>query len=115
MHEAMNVDLHIRHTIHLDDDSAGIVAQCLSLLTAINERTTQMAIDLQPLKDEITELKSVNAGVKALLADLKARLDALADVGDVVQLKAELRAMRDSLDEETNGLAAAVEANTPAG
>ena len=98
----------------LDDDTAGIVASSFALLTAINERTLQMAIDFSAVRAEITELQSVNAGVKLLLADLKTRLDALLEIGDPAVVRAELQSLRDVLDAETNSLAAAAEANTPA-
>jgi hypothetical protein len=108
----MKLDIAVK--LGLDDDTAGVVAQILALITAIDEKVRQMAIDFTAIKTEITELKSVNAGVKALLADLKTRLDALLAIGDPAVVVAELQSLRDELDAETNALAAAAEANTPA-
>jgi hypothetical protein len=63
---------------------------------------------LDDVKREVTELKTVNASVKALLANLAER------IRNAGNNEAELAAIAADLDSEAGGLAAAVTANTPA-
>lgn len=71
-----------------------------------SEGVEMAAID--DVKREITELKTVNASVKALLASLAER------IRNAGTNEAELAAIAADLDSESNALAQAVTDNTPA-
>ncbi len=65
---------------------------------------------LSELQDKVAALKTVGDSAIALLNGLKAALDAAIASND----PAALQALSDSIGSETDALAAAVSANTPA-
>lgn len=65
---------------------------------------------LDTLKTEVSETKTVMASAVTLLQGLKAKLDEAIASGN----PAELQALSDELDTNTNALAAAITTNTPA-
>lgn len=65
---------------------------------------------LDDLKAEVSRVKDVDASAVALLQGLSAKLDAAIKANDPVALQA----LADELRGDTDGLAGAVTANTPA-
>lgn len=84
-----------------------------ALLLVNNDVLEQVMADFTELKDEVQQSTAVGAAAVALLNGIADRIDAaiaaddLEDQSEVAQLAAELRA-------QTQGLAQAVETNTPA-
>jgi hypothetical protein len=82
----------------------------VAALFIIIRRRKLMSTAKENLTREVAENKTVMGSAAALLANLKARLDAAIASGD----PAELQALADELDTNSNALAAAVAANTVA-
>jgi hypothetical protein len=78
------------------------------LATLVHQGKSIMTV-LQKLIQEVAETKAVNESAVTLLQGLKVKLDEAIASGD----PAVLQALVDELDASTNGLAAAVIANTP--
>ncbi len=64
------------------------------------------------LRNEVSELKTVNASAKALIAGFGAKLDAAIKAAEQGNLD-ELNALSSEISASTDDLAAAVAANTP--
>jgi hypothetical protein len=84
------------------------LANIAEQLTFISERLTEMAADLSQLTQRVTDIETVGESVLALVAGLKAELDAAGT--DQVALSA----LSDRLGAEAQRLSNAVVANTPA-
>lgn len=88
--------------------------RALRSLNEINQRLTQMEkrimTALDNLRDQVARNKSVTDSAIVLLQGLKQKLDDAIASGD----PAAVQAVSDSLGTETDSLAAAVTANTPA-
>lgn len=73
----------------------------------IDERLTVMQSAMDELKDKVARLTTVTGSVKALIADLVAKINAAPTLEEVRKITAEVSANVDALSE-------AVPANTPA-
>ena len=82
----------------------------VKLLQELNTRITKMAKTLDDLVAQVAALTTVDDSVVALLTDIKARLDAAIASGDPTKIQA----LSDALAAQTQRLADAVVANTPA-
>ena len=96
-----NLHLHIT----TDDKTLNEVKE---LLITNNKNQLKMANELETLTTEVGETKTVMASAVTLLQGLKAKLDAAGTD------PAKLKALSDDLDSNTNALAEAITANTPA-
>jgi hypothetical protein len=103
----MKLEIHV-HVHHHDGASDDELRAVHSTLVEVKEAIMG---ELDTLKTEVSETKTVMASAAALLSGLKAKLDEAIASGD----PAALQALSDELNTETNALAAAVAANTPAG
>lgn len=85
----------------------------LEVLTrrATTKRREVMAL-LDSLREEVARNTSVDESAKALLAGLAAKIDALAELGDIDALKAGIEELRGELAGSSDALAAAVSENT---
>lgn len=81
-----------------------------ALILQLNGKVDTMSAALDKLTAEVAENTSVMESAAILLSGLKAKIDELIAAGNN---DPELQALADSLDSETNKLAAAVAANTP--
>lgn len=79
-------------------------------LVALNERLIDMAQELDTLITRVSEIETVADSAIALLADLKARLDAAIAAGDMTALVE----LSERLGAQTDELAQAIIHNTPA-
>jgi hypothetical protein len=102
----MQLHIHIHHHGKPSDDE--VLHNVFTLTQSIHAQNQKIMEELAVLTQEVAETKTVMASAVTLLQGLKARLDAAGT--DKVKL-AELSA---DLDTNTNALAAAVAANTPA-
>jgi hypothetical protein len=82
----------------------------LNALSRIEGKVNQMAGELDDLKAAVARVKTVEDSAVALLQGLKQKLDDAIASGDPAQLKA----LSDTLGQDSDTLAAAVTANTPA-
>lgn len=83
-------------------------AEILSLLNILKLQNTKIMADLTQLETEVQENNTVIGSAITLLNGLKAQLDAAGtDATKLAELSAQL-------DAQSNSLAAAVAANTPA-
>lgn len=82
----------------------------LKALEQLNGRINLMAGELDALKAQVQRNADVEESAIVLLQGIKAKLDAAIAAGD----PAAIQALADSLGAETDKLAAAVVANTPA-
>jgi hypothetical protein len=80
------------------------------ILVAVQRTESQMGLELDELTAEVSRNTSVDQSAIALLNGLRAKLDEVIASNDPQQLVA----LRDSLATSSDGLAAAVAANTPA-
>ena len=95
----------IRHLLEHLDDKLSLV---LSHLESLTRRSRAMSKELDDLTAEVSRSKTVDDSVLALLAGILAKLEAAGtDPAAIAALTQELRA-------NTDTLAAAVTANTPA-
>jgi chromosome segregation ATPase len=92
-------EIHIHH--HGDD-------KLFTEIKSINQKLSTMGQELQTLQQEVAENNTVMQSAITLLQGLKQRLD------DAATDPAALKQLSDELDANTNALAAAVAANTPA-
>lgn len=95
------MELHI-HIHHYGDEKV------LTEIKSINQKLVHMANELQGLQQEVAESKTVMQSAITLLQGLKQKLD------EAGTNAAALKSLSDELDANTNALAAAVTANTPA-
>lgn len=96
----MELHIHLHH--HYDD-------KIFTEIKSINTNINNMSPELEALKTEVAETKTIAGSAITLLNGLKTKLDeAIANnnMQDVVQL-------RNDLDASNNELAAAITANTP--
>jgi len=84
--------------------------EALALLILINMRTRRMAGELDALRTEVAETRTVIDSAIALITGLKTKLDEAIAAGD----PAALTALSAELDAKQAELAAAIAANTPA-
>jgi hypothetical protein len=99
-------------------------AQAISLLTQLNRKFDHMALDLTRLIKDISDLKTTDASILALITafvaqikDLSAQLAAAIAANDPAAqaaVQAQLDALAADVEGETASLSAAVAANTPA-
>lgn len=82
----------------------------LSVLGIITFKLFNMANELDNLRQEVEENTSVQQSAITLLNTLKTKLDKAIASGDMTQVQA----LSDQLSGNTDALAAAVAANTPA-
>ena len=99
------VNNHIH--IHADHDKEAIAALA-SKLNLVIENQIKIMADLTVITQEVAENNTVMQSAIVLLQGLKQKLDEAGT--DAVKLKE----LSDALDTNTNSLAAAVAANTPA-
>lgn len=92
------IRVEIHHYLHLGD---------LSILEQVLSGVTKMAGELDRLSSEVAENTSVTQSAITLLGNLSEQLRALAND------PAAINALADTLDANSNALAAAVTANTP--
>lgn len=84
-------------------------------LNNVLRKERQMAVDLSALQAEVERDRTVDESAKTLLEGLTAKINELiAASGNTVD-PAALQALVDSIKSNTDNLAAAVSANTPAG
>ena len=99
-------------------------AQAISLLTQLSKKVDHMALDLTRLIKDISDLKTTDASILALITafvaqikDLSAQLAAAIAAGDPAAqaaVQAQIDALSTDLETETAALTGAVTANTPA-
>lgn len=99
----MRIDVH--HYLHCDEQGP-IVA----LLSQLVKKVNTMSQVLDNLVAKVEALETVEASAVKLLGDLKAALDAAVAAGDL----SAVQAIADRIGTDTDALAAAVTANTPA-
>jgi hypothetical protein len=90
--------------------NAVVLLGLAAILYVIHTRRKAMATAKENLTREVAENKTVMGSAATLLGNLKQRLDDAIASGD----PADLQALSDELDTNSNALAAAVAANTPA-
>jgi hypothetical protein len=84
-------------------------------LDRILKEMTKMIAELETLKTQVTDLKTVNDSVVGLLTLIKQKLDDMAqNATDLATLKQGVLEVSQEIDQEKQDLAAAVVANTPA-
>lgn len=83
----------------------------IDAVNVVQKENVKMAGELDDLKANVTANTGVVQSAVVLLQGLKAALDSAIASGDPAQLKA----LSDQLGSDTQNLAAAVAANTPAG
>jgi uncharacterized alpha-E superfamily protein len=97
-----------RHiTIHIHNDS---LVPLVESLLSIHQKLNKMANELDDLKAAVAKDTEVDQSAITLLNGLKAKLDAAIASGDPAQLTA----LSAQLGTNTDALAAAIAANTPA-
>lgn len=104
----MRIDIY-----HHIADEKGIgdkLDQILGILNVNNLKLTQIMNELKDLQAKVAANTTVEESAITLLTGLKASLDAAIASGD----PATLTALSTSIDAETQKLAAAITANTPA-
>lgn len=80
-------------------------------VTRIEEKVNRMSVELDTLVARVTEIESVGDSAIVLLGDLKTKLDEAIASDD----KDALLALSERLGAQTQELADAISANTPAG
>lgn len=90
--------------IHTHNGNTDVAAS----LNSLHIKIDKMANELETLTTEVAETKTVMASAVTLLQGLKAKLD------EAIGNPAALAALSAELDTNTNALAAAITANTPA-
>src|SRR5687768_15277925 len=98
--------IRVVHTFENNADDE-FKRKVLEQLNLINSKISTMTPELQRLTNEVTEVKTVNQSAITLLQSLSTL------IRESIDNKAALNALADSLDTDTNELAAAVTANTP--
>jgi len=80
--------------------------------TAIQQTGDKIMAGLQDIRDAVERQSTVEAGMETLLQNISQQLRDLAASGAPTQ--AEITAIADDIDQQTQRMAAAVAANTPA-
>ena len=93
----------------LESKIAALTMKQESIMSAMDDVVTE----LNGLADKVTALETVEASAVALLAGLKAALDAALATSDPTAALAAVAAIRDRIAADTTTLATAVTANTP--
>lgn len=103
----------IRHFHSFDPGIERRLGRMEEALDTIIVRLSRMAIDLSRIETEVSENSTVLESARTLLASIVQQLrDAAA--ADEAQIQAKVTELADKLDAQTNALAEAVQANTPA-
>lgn len=100
----MTINVNVHHYFH-GDKTENLYLEKLNFLI---QQNTKIMADLSKLEQEVSENKTVMQSAVTLLQGLKQKLDEAGT--DAVKLKE----LSDELDSNTNALAEAVSANTPA-
>lgn len=118
----MSADLVFNHatvrifvrTIEVHGNPAEVLQRLDRMMDAINMLRVQGAIEMSALDDleaKVTAQETVEDSAITLLQTIKAELDAAIAAGDT----ARIQALSDKIGSDTQKLADAVTANTPAG
>jgi ABC-type transporter Mla MlaB component len=102
------VDVHLY--VHLSETDAKLDS-ILAALKKLQTTENQMSQALDDLTAEVTRVQTVDASVMTLLQGLTAKIQELIAAGN---LDPQLQALHDNLKAQTDALAEAVTANTPA-
>ena len=113
----MRLDLHVY--FHSDDETARRLVNIESQLTALTRKGIEMSEAIkqawETLLARVSSFETVQQSTITLLGTLKASLDAaLAQLDPEAPGVADLQALSDRLGTDSDALAAAVVANTPA-
>jgi hypothetical protein len=92
------------------DNDDKVLSKLAEILTAVKQLETHMAQDLTELQTKVQANSDVIDSAVLLLTGIKAALDAAIAANDPAALKA----LSDSLGADTQQLADAIAANTPA-
>lgn len=102
----MQIHIHIHHHGKPSDDE--VLHNIFTLTKSIHTKLNEMSPEVQRITQEVAELKTVNQSAVALLQSLSQL------IRDNIDDKAALTQLANDIDAETNTLADAVTANTPA-
>jgi ABC-type transporter Mla MlaB component len=107
----------MRITLHIDVPDPPALERIENALATLNEKEQQMNVELDTLTEKVAAVEAVDQSAVALLAGLKEKLDeaiaALAAANPGIDAGV-LTALSARLDAQTQSLAAAIVANTPA-
>jgi hypothetical protein len=104
----MNMNFNV--TVRLDGPVETLGKKILESLLSIHQKLNKMANELDDLKAAVAKDTEVDQSAITLLKGLKEKLDEAIASGDPAQLKA----LSDQLGSNSQALADAVAANTPA-
>ena len=88
------------------------LARIQRAVCSLTERITNMAIDLQGLKDAVAANTAVDQSAMVLMTGLAAKIQELINASGTTVDPAELQAIVDQINTDNASLAAAVVANT---
>lgn len=109
----MRIEIH--HYLHFDTGQfAGIEASLSSLIAQGKANMTAITDAFDDLNAKVTALETTEASAVALLQGLKAALDAALALGDPAAIVTAVQAVSAKIGTDTQTLADAVAANTPA-
>jgi len=106
------MEIHVH--VHVVDDVTvaiqGILQEILTTVLDLKKRIKHMSIEMDGLVQKVTDMEVVQDGVVVLLTTLKADLDTALANSDLPAIQA----LSDRIGADTQKLADAVAANTPA-
>lgn len=107
--------VQVHHYLHLDVGRlASIEASLATLITQGKAIMSQITDAFDALNVKVGALETTEASAVALLQGLKSALDAALALGDPATIVAAVQAVSDKIGTDTQTLADAVAANTPA-
>ena len=114
--ERLEQDVRTLQAENRQNDSLRRIESTLNRVVVLMERLTNkgavMSQELEALRAEVAETKTVQESAVRLIEGISARIQAAIDAGGKPE---DFIAMKDELDAANAALSAAVEANTPTG